>query len=188
MYKRQAGNKTVAAITFGGRSAPRSRIDGQFYCDPDVVYIFNIDREDATRGFDNVPDVQILARLGKDPGGACGLQLENVPGAGGTFSGPIEEVFTSPSGMRAFAGLRNDPFFFDAEGYAALVASFATPGQAGDVVGAFRLAGNQPRRDSFADRNVSAIVFEMPNIALAPPSGTFLPRVRVWATTARIAK
>ena len=184
----QAGNKTVAAITFGGRSAPRSRIDGAFYCDPDVVYIFNIDREDQTRGFDNVPDVQVIARLGKDPGGACGLQLEGVPGAGGTFSGPIEEVFTSPSGMRAFAGLRNDPFFFDAEGYAALVASFATPGQAGDVVGAFRLAGNQPRRDSFADRNVSAIVFEMPNTALAPPSGTFLPRVRVWATTARIAK
>ena len=104
-----------------------------------MVYIFNIDREDPTRGFDNVPDVQVVARLAKDPGGACGLQLEGVPGAGGTFSGPIEEVFTSPSGMRAFAGLRNDPFFFDAEGYAALVASFATPGQAGDVVGAFRL-------------------------------------------------
>jgi hypothetical protein len=184
----QAGNKTVAAITFGGRSAPRSRIDGSFYCDPDVAYIFNIDREDQTRGFDNVPDVQVIARLGKDSGGACGLQLESVPGAGGTFSGPVEEVFTSPSGMRAFAGLRNDPFFFDAEGYAALVASFAAPGQNGDVVGSFRLAGTQPRRDSFADRNVSVIVFEMPNIALAPASGTFLPRVRVWATTARIAK
>jgi hypothetical protein len=182
------GDTTVGAITFGGRSAPRSRIDGSFYCDPDVVYVFNIDREDPTRGFDSIPDVQVIARLGKDPGGGCGLQLENVPGAGGTFSGPIEEVFTSPSGSRAFAGLRNDPFFFDAEGYAALVASFAAPGQSGDVLGAFRLTGNQPRRDSFANRNVSAIVFEMPNVALAPPTGNFRPRVKVWGTTARIAR
>jgi hypothetical protein len=183
----ESGSRTVAAITFGGRAAPRSRIDGSFYCDPNVLYTFHIDREHPTNGFDNVADIEVVARMGKNSGGDCGVQLENVPGAGGTFSGPVGEVFTSPSGMKAFAGLRNDPFFFDGEGYAALVASFATPGQNGDVVGAFRLAGNQPRRDSFANRNVSAIVFEMTNTALAPSSGTFLPRVRVWATTARIA-
>ncbi len=183
----QAGAKTVAAITFGGRPAPRSRIDGSFYCDPDVLYTFNIDRESPAGTFDSVPDVQVYARFGRNGNGDCGLQLENVPGAGGTFSGPVEEVFTSPTGMRAFAGLRNDPFFFDGEGFAALVASFAGPGQSGDVVGAFRLAGGQARRDSFANRNVSAIVFEMENTALAPPSGSFRPRVRVWSTTARLA-
>lgn len=182
-----SGSRTVAAITFGGRPAPRSRIDGSFYCDPDVLYTFNIDRETPAGTFDSVPDVQIFARFGRKPNGECGLQLENVPGAGGTFSGPIEEVFTSPTGLRAFAGLRNDPFFFDGEGYAALVASFATPGQQGDVIGAFRLGGSTPRRDSFANRNVSAIVWEMNNADLAPPSGNFQPRVRVWSTTARIA-
>jgi hypothetical protein len=182
----QSGAKTVAALTFGGRAAPRSRIDGSFYCDPNVLYTFNIDREAANGTFDNIPDVQVYARLGTNAKGECGVQLENVPGAGGTFSGATEQVFTSPTGLRAFAGLRNDPFFFDAEGYAALVASFAAAGQSGDVAGAFRLVGNQPRRDSFANRNVSAIVFEMENVALAPPSGTFRPRVRVWATTARI--
>lgn len=184
----QSGSKTVAAITFGGRAAPRSRIDGSFYCDPDVLYTFNIDREAANGAFDNIPDVQVYARLATNAKGDCGVQLENVPGAGGTFSGATEQVFTSPTGLRAFAGLRNDPFFFDAEGYAALVASFAAPGQSGDVASAFRLVGNQARRDSFANRNVSAIVFEMENVALAPPSGNFRPRVRVWATTARIAR
>ena len=184
----EMGNTTVGAITFGGRSAPRSRIDGRFYCDADVVYIFNIDREDAARGFDNIPDVQVIARTATDAAGRCGVQLENVPGSEGTFSGEIEQVFTSRGGSKAFAGLRNDPFFFDAEGYAALVASFAAPGQNGDVVGAFRLGGGQPRRDSFANRNVSVIAFEMPNVALAPPVGTFRPRVRVWGTTARIAR
>jgi Domain of unknown function (DUF4331) len=157
----ESATKTVAAITFGGRPAPRSRIDGKFFCDTKVLYTFNIDRADAAGNFDNIPDVEILARFGTDKDGNCGLQLENVPGAGGTYSGKIESVFASSNGMKGFAGLRNDPFFFDAEGYAALVASFANPGQNGDVAGAFRLTGNQVRRDSFAFRNVSAIVFEM---------------------------
>ena len=183
----ESPNKTVGAITFGGRAAPRSRIDGSFYCDPKVLYTFHIDRADAAGNFDNVADVEILARLGKDPAGNCGLQLENVPGAGGTFSGKTESVFSSPGGMRAFAGLRNDPFFFDAEGYAALVASFATPGQNGDVVGAFRLGGGLARRDSFAFRNVSVIVFEMGNDALAPAVNGIRPKVRVWSTTGRLA-
>jgi hypothetical protein len=107
----ESSAKTVAAITFGGRSAPRSRIDGSFYCDPKVLYTLHIDRADAAGNFDSVPDVEVLARFGKDAEGNCGLQLENVPGAGGVFSGKIETVITSPAGMKAFAGLRNDPSF-----------------------------------------------------------------------------
>ena len=183
----ESSTKTVAAITFGGRSAPRSRIDSALYCDPNVLYTLHIDRADAAGNFDNVADVEVLARFGTDNANRCGLQLENVPGAGGTFSGAADSVFTSTSGMKGFAGLRNDPFFFDAEGYAALIASFATAGQNGDVVGAFRLAGTQARRDSFAFRNVSAIVFEMSNDALAPAVAGVRPKVRVWATTGRQA-
>jgi hypothetical protein len=54
-------------------------------------------------------------------------------------------------------------------------------------VGAFRLTGNQARRDSFAFRNVSAIVFEMSNDALAPSVNGVRPKVRVWGTTSRLA-
>ncbi|MEQ1519563.1 MAG: DUF4331 family protein [Usitatibacteraceae bacterium] len=183
----ESASKTVAAITFGGRPAPRSRIDGTFFCDPKVLYTFHIDRADAAGNFDNIPEVEVLARFGKDQDGTCALQLENVPGAGGTYFGRTESVFTSSSGMKGFAGLRNDPFFFDAEGYTALVAAFAGPGQSGDVAGAFRLTGNQARRDSFAFRNVSAIVFEMSNDALAPPVNGVRPKVRVWGTTSRLA-
>lgn len=177
----QTSGRTVAAITFGGRSAPRSRIDGDLSCDRNVLYTFNIDRE-VGGSFDNVPDVQVHARFGRNARGECGVQIENVPGAG-TVSGPIETVFEA-SGLRFFAGVRNDPFFFDAEGYTALVASFAAPGQSGDVIGAFRLGSGQARRDSFAARNVSAIVFEMDNGAL---TGGGSSRVRVWGTTSRIA-
>ena len=183
----EAANRSVASITFGGRSAPRSRIDGSFYCDPNVLYTLHIDRADASGNFDNIADVEVMAKFARNAEGVCGLQLENVPGGGGTFSGAIERVFTSPNGLKAFAGLRNDPFFFDAEGYAALIASFAGVGQSGDVVGAFRLGGGQARRDSFAFRNVSAIVFEMSNDVLAPAVNGVRPKVRVWATTGRVA-
>lgn len=183
----ESASKLVGAITFGGRAAPRSRIDGTFYCDPDVLYTFNIDRADASAGFDSVPDVQVLVRFGKNGRGECGVQFQNVPGAG-TIAGPIEQVLAGTAGLRGFAGLRNDPFFFDAEGLTALLNTFAAPGQSGDVVSAFRLAGNQPRRDSFAFRNVSAAVFEMSLDAVAPRSGTGTrPQVRVWATTSRHA-
>lgn len=179
--------RTVASITFGGRSAPRSRIDTEFYCDPRVLYTLHIDRADASGNFDSVADVEVLVRFARDKDGRCGMQLENVPGAGGTFSGPTENILTSTTGLRAFGGLRNDPFFFDAEGYAALVASFSGTGQTGDLVGAFRLGAGAARRDSFANRNVSAIVFEMSTDALSPAgAGGVRPKVRVWATTGRL--
>lgn len=176
--------KMVGSITFGGRPAPRSRIDGAFNCDRNVLYTLNIDRADAGGAFDNIPDIQVFVRFGRNNDGVCGVQLENVPGAGGTFSGPIEDILASPTGMRAFAGLRNDTFFFDAEGYAALVASFAAAGQSGDVVSAFGL-GVRPRRDSFANRNVSHVVFEMDLNVISPLVGGARAPIRVWSVTAR---
>ena len=103
----------------------------------------------------------------------------------GKFSGVIEQVFTSGS-IRAFGGLRNDPFFFDFEGFSALLNTFALPGQSGDLVSSFRLTGNQPRRDSFAGRNASAIVFEMDLDTVAPKAANGTrPKIRVWGTTSR---
>lgn len=185
----EAANRVVGSITFGSRPAPRSRIDGTFYCDRDVLYTFAIDRADAAGNFDGNPDVRVYIRFGQNGVAACGVQFENVPGAGGTFSGPIERVLTANSGgLRGFAGLRNDPFFFDAEGFTTLLNTFGGAGQSGDVVTAFRLTGGQPRRDSFAGRNISAVVFEMDLDAVAPraANGT-RPKLRVWATTSRIA-
>lgn len=185
----ESSSRLVGAVTFGGRAAPRSRIDGSFYCDSAVLYTFNIDRADATGAFDNVPDIKVHARLARNIAGQCGVQLENVPGAGGTFAGPVEQVFSSGNGIKAFAGLRNDPFFFDAEGLTALLATFATPGQNGNLASAFRLApAGQARRDSFAGRNVSAIVFEMDLNAVIPAAANGTrPQVRIWATTGRLA-
>lgn len=184
----ESASKLVMAMTFGGGPAPRVRVDGRFYCDPDILYTFNIDRADASGAFDHLADITIYARLGRNNAGQCALQLENVPGAGGTFSGPIEQVIVTSSGIKAFAGLRNDPFFFDAQGLTALFATFAAPGQHGDLISAFGI-GTRPRRDSFAGRNASAIVFEMSLDQVAPRQANgSRPQIRAWATTARLAR
>ncbi len=184
----ESGTRLVMAMTFGGAPAPRARVDGAFYCDPDVLYTFNIDRADATGAFDSIPDVTIYARLARNAAGQCGLQLQNVPGAGGTFSGPVEYVFASGGGTKAFAGLRNDPFFFDAQGLAALFGSFAAPGQNGNLVTSFGI-GTRARRDSFAGRNVSAIVFDMHLDAVAPRGvNGARPQLRAWGTTGRLVR
>ena len=81
--------------------------------------------------------------------------------------------------------MRNDPFFFDAEGYNGMIAAFAqAPPAGGYVVNSFGL-GSRARRDSFANRNVSAIVFEMDLDTLAPLSNGSRPKLQFWATTAR---
>ena len=179
--------RMVGAITFGGRPLPRSRIDTAFYCDRSVIYVLNIERANAAGTFTNIPTTKVVARFAPSTTtqGRCGVQLENVPGAGGTFSGPIESVITSSTGLRAFAGLRNDPFFFDAEGYNGMVAAFdAAPPPGGYLVSSFGL-GTRARRDSFANRNVSTVVFEMDLDTLAPASNGVRPKIQVWATTAR---
>jgi hypothetical protein len=180
--------RMVGAITFGGRPLPRSRIDQQFYCDPRVAYILNIERASAQGTFTNVPTTRVVARLAPSTttAGRCGVQLEGVPGAGGTFTGVVETTFTSSTGLRAFAGLRNDPFFFDAEGYNGMVASFDGARPAGGYLATAFGLGTRARRDSFANRNVSAIVFEMDLNALSPAGANGArPKIQVWSTTAR---
>lgn len=177
-------NRLVGVMTFGGRPAPRSRTD-IVYCDPKLIYVLNIGRANAAGAFTNTPVIKVVARFGKSDTGRCGVQLENVPGAGGTFSGPTETILTSSGGVRAFAGMRNDPFFFDAEGYNGMVAAFDSAAPAGGyLVNSFGL-GTRARRDSFANRNITLVVFEMDVNAVAPAVGGVRPKIQAWATTAR---
>ncbi len=181
VYFFRAGGKVVGAITFGNRPAPASRIDVGLYCDPNVLYTFNI-----ARGSNNTtPDLQVFARFGKNAVGTCGLQLTGVPGATAAFSGQAETVFTSPSGLKAYAGLRDDPFFFDFQGFGATLANFtsndATP-PSKPLAFAPEVTPGAPPRDSFAGRNCSVIVFEMDPAAVYGSATS----VHAWATTSRI--
>lgn len=180
-------NRLVAAMSFGNRPAPLTRIDFAFYCDPNVLYSFNID----TNGDVSAPEFVVQARLGKSARGGCGLQLQNVPGAAGSYSGPVETIFSSSEGLRAFAGLRDDPFFFDFPGFRSTLATFTADGPNGSLQ--FATVTNSPAfsqgRDGFGGRNASLIVFEMNLDSVAPAgSGGVRPALKFWGTTSRIVE
>ncbi len=170
----RADGKLVGAITFGGIADPNPRVDGPTgRFDPDVLFIVNID----TSG-DALPEHEILVRFGRNAAGEAGVQFENVPGAGvAAFSGPVERVLASPTGLRGFAGLRDDPFFFDSRGFNATLATFN---------GSDRPRGTlmfNAARDTFSFRNLTAIVFEMDLAAVPVPAGGLM---RVWAESNRL--
>ena len=168
----RADSKLVTSVTFSGGPAPRVRVDGPTgRYDRNVLYTFHIDRD-----LDAIEELQIYARFGQNHLGQWGVEIENLPGAGARHVfGPVETVFTTPTGLKVYAGLRDDPFFFDAQGFNATLASFNSPGPNGQV-----LIRND--RDSFANRNITAIVFEM-DLAVAAGGSQ---EIYFWGTTARI--
>jgi hypothetical protein len=74
---------------------------------------------------------------------------------------------TSASGIKVFAGPRDDPFFFDLNRYKAIIAGTA-PGF------------NNPGTDAFAGTNVMSLVVEVPKSLLGTVTGG---KVNVWLTT-----
>lgn len=168
------GGRLVGAICFGGAPVPRARVDGPTgRYDPNVLFSYEIDLNG-----DAQPEHEILIRYGRNAKGEAGVQFENLPGAGAKFvSGPVEKVISAPSGLRVYTGLRDDPFFFDFVGFTATLASF----NSSDKPKGTLMFDNA--RDSFAFRNLTAIVFEMDPTLVVPEPGKL---VRVWATANRL--
>lgn len=153
-------NRLYAVITYDGLVPSSSRSKGTF--ENDVLYVLHIDNDG-----DFIADIDVRAFYTRDARGKPLLNVENLPGASGVIRGKAGKSVSDSSGLRVFSGLRDDPFFFDLEG-------FTTTLQTGTL--AF-----DGSRDSFAGLNVTAIVFEM-DLSAALGSGS---TVNVWASTAR---
>ena len=141
--------------------APGLEAGAQPPYDPSVLYGVHFD-EDG----DSSPDRSLWIQFGTDPDtGDVGVRARGVPG-GGTMVGPVETVLTSRSGgARLWAGLRDDPFFYDAEGF--------------DLSVATQTFAFDPRRDAFAGTNAIAIALDVDSALLGADE------VRVWATAGR---
>ena len=157
VYAWHTGAKLVAAITFAGITASAT---GPVY-DEDVLYTIHVDND-----ADFVPDHNIYVRFGQNNDGDWGVQVENLPGSE-TISGPVGTNLSAGGGRLVYAGWREDPFFFDLDGFKATLDSGT-------------LAFNNTR-DFFEGRNVTAIVLEM-DLAAARGTGSSL---NIWATTGR---
>ncbi len=73
---------------------------------------------------------------------------------------------TGASGIKVFAGPRDDPFFFDLDRFKMIIAGTA-PGF------------NNPGTDKFAGTNVMSIVVEVPKTLISSPTG----KINVWLET-----
>ena len=76
-------------------------------------------------------------------------------------------VATGPSGITAFAGPRDDPFFFDLDQFHAIVGGTAT-------------GFHNPGADTFAGTNVMSVVLEVPKSMLKSTG-----KIGVWLRTAQ---
>lgn len=80
-------------------------------------------------------------------------------------------VNSNGRGVRAYAGMRDDPFFFDLDGFINILSE--EPGKS-------FLGCNSPRTDKFAGTNVSSIVIELRPSHLTQGGES---NIGVWATT-----
>jgi hypothetical protein len=164
------GNMVFVANT-QGLLTPGATADAQF--DEGTMIEFNIDNTG-----DNVEDlvIQCIARNGR-----IKVYGPATPKVTGTISylninklsvqtditpyGQAAIIATGDNGVKAFAGPRDDPFFFDLVRFRQVIA-----GQASSF--------NNPGNDTFAGTNVMALVVEVPK-SLLNSNGT----INVWAET-----
>jgi hypothetical protein len=144
---------------------------------PNVSYNFRVD----TNG-DAVPDVNIQIRFGKARANGVQQMRVKIHGRGvnvafagrSTGFGRPAVVNRGPRGIKAFAGRRDDPFFFNLTGFLNIL----------DIGGqSFVGCGgpnSHPETDTFKGQNVSSIVLELPSKLL---EGGGDSKIGVWATT-----
>jgi hypothetical protein len=87
-------------------------------------------------------------------------------------------VVASGGGIRAFAGMRDDPFFFDLNGFLNITAPLDND-PSNDAMSFIGCNGQGSRPDAFAGTNISSIALEVPDSQLNG-SGT---NVGIWAAT-----
>lgn len=163
VYAFTRGENTVFVLTFAG---PQMPVDGQSGTyDRDVIYQLWVDADGAGTGAEATP---ITVRFGQNTSGHWGMEVAGFPGQAGAVMGPVELQNALGGGAAGtfWAGLRDDPFFFDGTGF--------------DET---RMTGElsfDSTRDSFAGQNITAIVLSVPNTELASSFDT-------WATASRIS-
>ncbi|MEL1251152.1 DUF4331 family protein [Aurantiacibacter gilvus] len=146
-------------VTFAG---PQATDEPAVY-DPDVLYQIHL----SNAGSRASTEFPIRVRFGT---GAMtdefGIQVDNVPGVTGTIEGAVETTITQ-DGVMVQAGLFDDPFFFDSQGFM-------------ETLNTGTLSFDSDR-DFFAGQNLTAIVISIPRDNIE--NGDNL--IDVWAEASR---
>ena len=137
--------------------------------DPRGDYVFNIDNNRDARA-----DLTVEASFGKaDDDGQQRVKVKVANATVGT--GDTGETIALRRGGKAWAGLADDPFFFDLQAFKDLKSALN-----GDGPGSGRTFCDANATDFFRGTNVAAIVVEVPSASLTRGGN---PSIGVWATT-----
>lgn len=160
LYAWHTDNDTVVAVlTFSGPAMPAADQAGTY--DADTLYAIHIDNTG-----DAIANDTIYVRYGKNALDEWGIQVSGIPGEPADVVGAVETEISGAS-AKVWTGLRDDPFFFDLQGFQDTL-----------MTGTLSFDGT---RDSFAGANITSIVIEMPEAAVVGAGTTF----SIWATTAK---
>ena len=154
-----SGDTVKVIVTFGGPSSPTQPAS----FDRDVLYKILV----STAAPADTPEVVIKVRFG--PGqrpNEWGVRMEGIPGVTGAIEGPVDTDLVK-DGVTARAGLFDEPFFFDLQGF-----------RESRSLGAIRFVNT---RNFFDANNDTAIVLEIPKDRFA----TATTPLGFWTTTAR---
>jgi len=157
IYAWHTDTSVIVALTFAG---PQATTLPATY-DRNVNYQINI----SNRGSRTDTEIPIEVRFGQAGANQFGVQVSGLPGVTGVISGPVEtDLFKD--GVKVRAGLFDDPFFFDLQGFKDTRSS-----------GTLMFDKN---RNFFAGQNLTAVVIEIPKNRI--DTGAL---VDIWAATSR---
>lgn len=128
--------------------------------DSTVLYGIHIDNNG-----DNEADIDTWIRFGQNGAGDWGVQVTDLPGGDPVVVGPVGQTVEAGLGLRVWAGSRDDPFFFDLDGFQKTLMT-------GDL-------SFDATNDTFAKTNVTSIIVEMSTDAVVAGNETF----QLWAST-----
>jgi hypothetical protein len=209
-YNGPRGNPTSVALVLTWRCDPTEATEKQF--DPTVKYGIHIDTD--ARAVLNVAatdegmtlreqvhtkaehDIIMWFGESKKEPGKWGMHVTGIPGIDHAVVGPVGNVLEPAPGVKVTAGLFDDPFFADLDGFfnAISVALGNKPG-ANPSLPLDRFSPKDPRTqkltrpfgypvgvDGFSKQNIHAVAIELPASAFGGKR-----KLHVWGTTERKA-
>lgn len=166
-------NNVVLALDFNGLIPPSDNMTRGVF-DSGVQFQLHVDRN-----ADLLDDATVTIRATNNP------QQIIIEGLGAPITAPITPpnaaapIITDTGGVKVFAGLRDDPFFFNVVAFRAFVANPQLPAKG------LRPASMGDPSDTFAGTNVLAVVMELPATVLTGAKDANSGTVKVWASSTK---
>lgn len=201
-YRGPTGKPSSVVLTLTWRVDPLAELA----FDPTIRYGIHVDNDASfsnlaeARGIGMGAEFDIWIWFGKkkETANEWGVYLENVPGLGGKkVAGDVGKVLKPAPGVQIMAGLADDPFFFDLDGFFAGL-SVALGNPAGDpafpagkrsAISPFdatkvpRPFGFVNTNDGFGRTNAHFVAIEVPAAAVLKGTDNNHRDLHVWATT-----